>query len=315
MELYQGAHQIQSLFGVRNLFQYLLTGDRLILVDSGIAATPESTILPYIERLGYDPRRLSMVITTHPDLDHQGGNSAIRRVAASALFACGEADRELVEDPRTLYSKRYNYMRSDHDVGFEEQPPSDAGAVCAVDIGYRGGERIALSDGWEVEVLHLPGHSRGHLALYDRVHKAAFVSDAVHGNGCPKADGTLAIPVTYYYVDTYLSTLQYLEQLQIDALYTGHWPIMRREEVSDFLADSRRTVARLDRRFLRALSASTAGLTLKDLIAEAAEEFPEWPQDTRELAMFSVKGHLDRLEAQNKVRLVSGYHPLRWLLS
>lgn len=312
MEIYKNAYQIQSLYGGRNLFQYLLTGERLILIDSGIGSTPEATILPYLERIGHDSRQLSMVITTHPDMDHQGGNSELRRHAPAALFTCGEADRELVEDPGALYAKRYNYMRANHGLGFEEKPPVDAGSHCRVDIGFRGGERIVLSNEWILEVLHVPGHSHGHLALYDRSHKAAFVSDAVHGHGCPKADGTMAIPVTYYYIETYLSTLSQLEALEIDALYTGHWPIMRGEEISDFLADSRRTVERLDRRILNALHKAPSGLTLKELVWAAREEFPEWPEDTNNLAMFSVKGHLERLESQGNVRIDAVGSLIRW---
>lgn len=312
MEIYKNAYQIQSFYGGRNLFQYLLTGDRLVLVDSGIGSTPEGTILPYMERIGHDPRQLSMVITTHPDMDHQGGNSALSRHAPAALFACGEADRDLVEDPQSLYAKRYNYLRANHGLGFQEEPPPDAGSHCRVDIGFGGGEQIALSDEWTIEVLHVPGHSRGHLALYDRSNKAAFVSDAVHGHGCPKADGTMAIPVTYYHIEAYLSTLSRLEALDIDALYTGHWPIMRGEEISDFLADSRRTIERLDRRILNALNKVPNGLTLKDLLLAAREEFPEWPEDTNNLAMFSVKGHLERLESQGSVRLDATRSPIRW---
>src|SRR5215469_18323509 len=105
MELYPGAHQISSLFkDGRSLFQYLFVGARVVLVDSGVAETPEKAILPYMERLGLQPDRLSLLITSHPDLDHQGGNSIIRENAPGALLACGEADRAMVEDPKRLYS-------------------------------------------------------------------------------------------------------------------------------------------------------------------------------------------------------------------
>ncbi|HVT93019.1 MAG TPA: MBL fold metallo-hydrolase [Bryobacteraceae bacterium] len=313
MELYKGAFQIQSDFGGRNLFQYLLAGDRLILLDSGIASTPEETILPYLDRTGIDPSRLSMLITTHPDMDHQGGNAAMRKAAPNALLACGEADRDLVSDPANLYARRYNYLRPKHGLGFEETPPPSAGSRCRVDVGFRGGEKIALSDGWDVEVLHVPGHSHGHLAVYDRAHKAAFVSDAVHGHGCPKRDGSMAFAVTYYYIDVYLSTLRYLEGLELDALYSGHWPNMHGEEIGDFFADSRRTVERLDRAILGALGRHRAGLTLKELLQEARNEFPEWPVDTLDLAMFAVKGHLERLEQSAAVRSDTGI-PVRWML-
>ena len=98
-----------------------------------------------------------MVITTHPDMDHQGGNSAIRRSAPAALLACGEADRHLVEDPHCLFRDRYNFLQKEHGVGMGDDIPPDAGSFCRVDIGFRGGERIAIDNGWELEVLHVPG--------------------------------------------------------------------------------------------------------------------------------------------------------------
>jgi hypothetical protein len=48
MELYPHVYQIQSLFGGRDLFQYLFDGDNTVLVDTGIAETPEKVIFPYL---------------------------------------------------------------------------------------------------------------------------------------------------------------------------------------------------------------------------------------------------------------------------
>jgi glyoxylase-like metal-dependent hydrolase (beta-lactamase superfamily II) len=312
MELYEGAHQIGSLFGGRHLFQYYFAGERTVLVDSGVATTPEATIFPYIERLGKDPSKLNWLITTHPDADHQGGNAAVKSLARQIIVACGEADRNLVQDPACLYAERYNYLRHDHGLGFEEEPIPAAGHKCGVDLGLRGGEIISISDNWELEVLHVPGHSLGHLALLDRPRRTAFVSDAVHGRGCPKTDGNMALPVTYFHIDSYLSTLRHLEQLDLQALHTGHWPSMYGDEIRDFMSDSRRTVEVLDRRLLRALQNSSTGLTLNQLIDEARAEFPDWPSDTRDLAMFPVKGHLELLEARGKIRMTGSGRPLRW---
>ena len=47
MELYPHVFQIQSLFGGRNLFQHPFVGDNTVLVDTGIATTPEQVIFPY----------------------------------------------------------------------------------------------------------------------------------------------------------------------------------------------------------------------------------------------------------------------------
>ncbi len=314
MELYQNVYQIQSLFGGRNLFQYLFVGDNTVLVDTGIAETPVKVVFPYMENLKLQPERLTLAITTHADVDHQGGNDSLKRVSPGTWLSCGEADRALVEDPQKLYDFRYNFMRAEHEVGFDAEPSVDAGQARRMDLSFSGGETIRLRDGWHLEVLSVPGHSHGHLALYDPLNKTAFVGDAIHGRGCPFATGGLAIPVTYYYIDIYLSTLRYFEHLPIDTLYSGHWPTMRGEEVGDFIAASRQTVEILDRAILASLQNNPKGLTMKELIDVSAQAMGDWPPEQLILAMFPVKGHLDRLEERGKVRAVRGARPGRWQL-
>jgi glyoxylase-like metal-dependent hydrolase (beta-lactamase superfamily II) len=312
MEIYENTYQIQSLFGGRNLFQYFFNGDQRILLDTGISETPEKTIFPYLDTLKVAPQDLTLAITTHADMDHQGGNDAIKRVSPKTWLACGEADRELVEDPHTLYDRRYNFLKREHGVALDPVPSPLAGNARKMDVTLSGGEIIRLGENWRLEVLHVPGHSRGHLAFYDRTHRAAFVGDAIHGRGCPKATGEMAIPVTYYQVDIYLSTLRYFESLPILSLYSGHWPIMRGEEISDFISESRRTVEFLDRVILSSLEHTSSGMALAELIDSVAQAVGEWPKDSWNLAMFPVKGHLDRLESRGKIRRVQGSHPIRW---
>jgi glyoxylase-like metal-dependent hydrolase (beta-lactamase superfamily II) len=314
MELYPHVYQIQSLFGGRNLFQYLFVSDNSVLVDTGIAETPDKVIFPYMDSLRLPAERLTLAVTTHADMDHQGGNDAIKRTAPGAWLSCGAADQHLVEDPRALYDIRYNFLRADHGMAFEPDPPPNAGKARKMDLSFTGGEIIRLSDTWHLEVLHVPGHSHGHLALYDPLHKTAFVGDAIHGRGCPFAKGGMAIPVTYYYIDIYLSTLRYFEHLPIDTLYSGHWPNMQGEEIRDFIAESRQMVEFLDRTILSTLEKNRAGLTMKELVDAAATAAGDWPPEGWLLAMFPVKGHLDRLEERGKVRAVRGTRPVRFEL-
>ncbi|MGH9444726.1 MAG: MBL fold metallo-hydrolase [Terriglobia bacterium] len=312
MELYKGVYRIQSLFAGRNLFQYFFKGDLSVLLDTGVAETPEKTIFAYLDGLKLRPQDIGLAITTHADMDHQGGNDAIKRASPQTRLACGEEDRELVEDPQALYDRRYNFLKQEHDVALDPIPPRLAGNPRAVDLTFSGGETIRLGHNWRLSVLHVPGHSRGHLAFYDSQHRAAFVGDAIHGRGCPKATGEMAIPVTYYDVDLYLSTLRFFEHLPMDALYSGHWPVMRGEEIQDFIAESRRTVDLFDRAILASLGKNPAGLALRDLIDVVSQAAGDWPPDTSLLAMFPVKGHLDRLESRGQVRRVPGLRPVRW---
>lgn len=313
MELYPGAYRIQSIYGGRNLFQYLFSGDNVVLVDTGIAGTPEETIFPYLDKLKLRPQQLTMAVTTHADLDHQGGNDAIKRISPGTMLSCGEADRKLIENPATLYGERYNFLKEEHQVGFEGDPSPDAGRHRSMDLSFSGGERIHLGENWWLEVLHVPGHSHGHLALYDRTFGALFAGDAVQGRGCPKATGGMAIPVTYYHIDTYLSTIRHFERLPLSVLYTGHWPVMRGEEILDFFSESRRTVEFVDRVIMRSLQKHPSGLTMKQLINDVAEAVGDWPDDGVLLAMFPIKGHMDRLEEQGKAKLNRSSRPAKWV--
>jgi glyoxylase-like metal-dependent hydrolase (beta-lactamase superfamily II) len=315
VELYPGVYQIQSLYGERNLFQYLFVGDSIVLLDTGIASTPQDTIFPYLDRLKIKPQRINLAITTHADLDHQGGNDALKRASPGTWLACGEADRALVEDPRALYDLRYNHLISEHDVGIHPEPSPDAGSLRRMDLSFTGGEVIRLGEDWHLEVLHVPGHSQGHLALFDAKNKTVFAGDAVHGRGCPKAAGGMALPVTYYDVDLYLSTLRLFEGLAIEVFFSGHWPVMRKEKIRDFIGESRRTVELVDRVILSSLAENPAGLTLKELIDAVANAVGDWPKDTWRFAMFPIKGHMDRLEQLGKVRPRRDSLPIKWQLS
>ena len=315
MELYPNVYRIESLYGGRNLFQYLFVGDNIVLVDTGTAYTPDQTIFPFLDKLKIKPQQLTLSVTTHADLDHQGGNDAIKKLSPKTMLSCGEADRELVEDPNKLFALRYNFLKEEHDVGFDPVPSPEAGEPRHMDLCFAGGEKIHLADDWYLEVLHVPGHSRGHLALYDPQNRALFSGDAVHGRGCPKATGEMALPVTYYHIDAYLSTIRYFEHLPVEVLHSGHWPTMHGEEIQDFCAESRRTVELADRAILQVLKKNPAGLTMKELIDAVASAMGDWPKETWIFAMFAIKGHMDRLEQQGKVKQVHGARPAKWALA
>ena len=313
LKIYPGAYQIASLFGGRHLFQYLFIGDSNVLFDTGIASTPAATIFPALKSLGLRPEQITLAITSHADGDHLGGNFSIKQASPHTLLACGTADQEMVEDPQVLWDRHYNFLKADFGVGTDPRPSPEAGNPQKIDLTLQGGERLRIRKDWQLEVLHVPGHSHGHLALYDPDHKAAFISDAVHGRGSPKASGEMALPVTYYYVDAYLSTITFLEHLPIEALYTAHFPVMRGSAIRDFMAESRQTVQTFDRVLLSALKGAPSGRNLEQLIEAIGGAFNDWPKDTLLYSMFAIKGHMDRLEELGNVRLVRDSRPYKWI--
>jgi len=182
-----------------------------------------------------------------------------------------------------------------------------------MDLTFAGGERIRIQGDWDLEVLHVPSHSHGHLALLDRGQRVAFAGDAIHGQGCPRADGAMALPVTYYYVDAYLSTLRLFENLPFETLYTGHWPALHGAEIRDFIVVSRKTVQTFDQVILTELAAHPRGAGMQELINAIGNAFGTWPKDTLVFAMFAVKGHLDRLVEYRKAREIRDDRPFKWI--
>jgi glyoxylase-like metal-dependent hydrolase (beta-lactamase superfamily II) len=230
MQIFPHVHQIRSCIADRHLFQYLFVGENTTIIDTGFASTPREIILPFMDQLGLRPERLRLAINTHADADHHGGNAGLKRECENVLLACGELDRDVIENPDRLFASRYNQWLPDHGVGLGTNPNAErwvremTGPSQSIDVSFRGGEHIAVSDHTSLQVLHVPGHSNGHLAFYDAKHRAVYVGDALHGNYCPSRELRPSLPPAYFAVLAYLATIQTIEALAVDCIYSAHWP-------------------------------------------------------------------------------------------
>ena len=318
MEIFPHVHQIRSSIADRHLFQYLFVGDNVLLLDTGTSATPGEVILPYLKKIGISPNRLTMAVNTHADADHHGGNSALKRISENVLLACGEADRAVIEDPDCLFALRYNHWMKDHGVGLALLPEATkwvremAGPAHRIDITLRGGERIALNDNRAVRVLHVPGHSNGHLAFYDATHKAVFVGDALHGSYCPSAKGEPSLPPAYFSILAYLSSVQLIECLEVDWIYSAHWPPYPMEKAAEFLDECRRFVQMADSEVRKSLERHPEGLTLRACMEECGPLLGKWPAANQWLLMYPLHGHLAYLEETGEATRIHDGGQVRW---
>jgi glyoxylase-like metal-dependent hydrolase (beta-lactamase superfamily II) len=321
MEIFPNVYQIHSLVGDRNLFQYLFVGDNVFLLDTGMASTPKEVILPFLRKIGIAPSRLSMAINTHADADHHGGNATLKQSVSEVLLACGDLDREIIENPDRLFAVRYNQWIQEHGVGISANPEVEVwvrgmvGAAHRIDVTLRGGENLAIDEKRSLRVLHVPGHSDGHIALYYPPSRAMFVGDAVHGSYCPAANGAPAVPPAYYCVLAYLSALQLVETFEVEWIYSGHWPAYTGSQVMEFLEESRRFVQITTERVLRALDRHPEGITLRTCIEECGPTLGKWPANSSWLLMYPIYGHLTQLEQQGVVKRVHVNNLTRWRLS
>ena len=302
MQIFPNVYEIKSLFGDRHIQQYLFVGEQIILLDAGVYGTPTDAIFPYLEKIGIPPQKLSMVIAMHADGDHHGGLPAVRDASSSTLLACHEGDRALIEDPEVLYRDRYNFLAKDHGLGFGREGMVHTPRICKIDERLAANQVLKLGPDWNLRVWHVPGHSEGHLAIYDDKNKAAFTSDAVQAGGYPTVTGGMAFGPTYYTVNAYLATIAFLEKQPIEHMFTGHWPSVHQEGTKKFLSQSRQFVERMDELIVGHLKQHTKGSTLKNILHDISPKLGSWPDDSAIFLQFALFGHVERLKQTGVVR-------------
>jgi len=324
MEILPGVHQIAMDYNGRILKLYLLLGEEFaMLMDTGDATIPDSGILPYFEKIGFNPKRLTHVLITHPDLDHTGGLLRMKQAVegGQTKFTCGTADRQQVESPQGLADLRYRAHWFWHGMGLSDQarekfiaPGCLAGGYVPMDLTFDGGEKLPMDKNRHVEILHIPGHSHGHLGVYLPHANAAIIGDAVHGTANRLQNGKAAFACTYMYIDEYLGSIARLRAMKLDRLFSCHWPDCNDNAAVDaFLNGAKQYTLSAQRAILETVkNAGPAGLTLREVCTAAKPQLGDWPADHDGATSSMACGHLQRLVTEGLLR-VTDTPPVRYI--
>jgi glyoxylase-like metal-dependent hydrolase (beta-lactamase superfamily II) len=296
MEILPGIHRIQSDLGVRFMCQYLLVGeDRTVLVDTGLAETPEGVIIPYLGGIGLSLEDVDEVIISHADVDHCGGDRALKQGRPSLRFSCGEADRPYVESNQVILAEIYRWSEP-YGFGPDEDSAEwilkELGGDSPIDAGLRGGETLRLGPDWRVEILHLPGHTPGHLGIWDPKNGAAIIIDAALETGIYDREGNRLIPPRYFDAAQYQGTIRKLRALRPEHLLTAHYPPMQGQEALDFLDRSLDFTEQVHRVVSEGLSDGTTDLW--ELTKRTDAQLGPYPDSMHELGA-GVRAHMAAL--------------------
>jgi glyoxylase-like metal-dependent hydrolase (beta-lactamase superfamily II) len=287
-------YRIPSVLGPRRFAQWLVVGDdRLLLVDSGVDGTVEEHVVPALAEIGRAPDEITDVVISHADVDHYGGNSVLRRLARRARIVAHELDRPLIESWRTAAAERYGWYRRhglDYDAETWRWLENAAGPDTPIDGTIEAGETLDLG-GVSVEILALPGHSPGHLGVWEPASGTAIVMDAVLERGLYTVDDELIGPPPYASVPAYRRTVERLQTLAPERLGTSHYaPIEGTAAVGRFLGQTAGFVDELDAVVRAELAAEPRPLEHFWRAADAA--LGPFPEMAVELSR-SVAAHLD----------------------
>ena len=150
----------------RFAFAYIVFGDKIHLIDSGVAGS-ETTIYEYIKEQGREPKEISSLILTHSHPDHIGAAKSIKEQTSCTVFA-HKLERDWIEDTEQQ---------------FKERPVPGFQALVEgsieVDNLLGGGEILELEKGLLCKIIHTPGHSKGSISLLFEEDKSLFTADVL----------------------------------------------------------------------------------------------------------------------------------------
>jgi glyoxylase-like metal-dependent hydrolase (beta-lactamase superfamily II) len=223
---------------------YLVRGREFdLLVDTGMGVGPLRSVVRGLTE------RPVVVFTTHSHLDHIGGHfefadcEIIAHAAEAAKLAApgGPVGLAYASLPA---AKRAEYAAAGFDVSglmIDAVPSAD------YDVAghrFRGVAATRLVEEGEVidlgtrrfEVLHLPGHSPGGIALWDAAAGMLIAGDAVY-------DGILIDTTDDANIPAYIGTMEKLRALPVNVVHGGHrraFGRARLHEIVDGYLESRK---------------------------------------------------------------------------
>lgn len=155
MELMKGVHRIPTYANC-----VLLVDDKVLLFDTSLKAV-SAEVLPYLQKVGVQPRDIAAVIATHTHPDHVTGLATVKQQAKGARVAAHEADVDYISGKARYPHKPLN------------GGPSPWQAVPVDD-------RLQDNQVYEgLRVIHCPGHTPGSIALLDEDRGLLIAGDTI----------------------------------------------------------------------------------------------------------------------------------------
>jgi glyoxylase-like metal-dependent hydrolase (beta-lactamase superfamily II) len=185
-----------------------------------------------------------------------------------------------------------NHLKEKRGVRIAAHPITarDLDGIVRLDRTFDGDERVELQGkpGWDLHILHTPGHARGHVCVFEAKNGSLITGDLMAGFG------TIVIDPPEGHMATYLDSLKRTQALPVTALFPAHGPVMANAKM--------KIQEYLDHRMERennVLEAWRRGRSEPSAIVK--EVYTDVPPALHGLAERSVIAHLEKLREEGQL--------------
>lgn len=187
-QIHPAIHKITALFeGGGAVYLYLIRGERIAIVDTGVLDTPAKVLEPALGQVGLALSDVDLILSTHVHMDHTGGTATTKGLSGASLclhsgdLAMAHSKEAQVEFmnapfrelgvPAQMLEQRAGYILR------------NCGDTLDVDRVLSDGDEIDLGRGVKLSVVHTPGHTPGSVCYYWASEGVLITGDAIQGHG------------------------------------------------------------------------------------------------------------------------------------
>uniref|UniRef100_A0A7J2TKR3 MBL fold metallo-hydrolase n=1 Tax=Archaeoglobus fulgidus TaxID=2234 RepID=A0A7J2TKR3_ARCFL len=293
---------------LKSLNSYVIAGKKPLIIDTGFNLDEcYAAMLIGLKKLGIEPKKVD-VLSTHLHADHLG---LAGRIAKKFLISRVDAEIAMKGLLHSDYWKSVAKFYSRN--GFPEEEAKKVIKIhpairyisefsCEVAF-LRDGEIVEYGD-FSLEVILTPGHTPGHVCLYDERKRILFSGDHILFDITPNITfwETMEDPL-----GSYLESLERIGELDVDLTLPGHrnFRFSHKKRIQEIKAHH-------EKRLKEALNAVQKGCTLAWEIAQhitwdlVYDSWDDLPTMQKWFAVGETIAHLEHLVLKGKIKKEEG---------
>lgn len=282
---------------LKALNNYILVSDtRNLIIDTGFNIKAcKDALMQGVQELQLDLDQTDLVLT-HMHADHTGLADDLRKLGCRVLI--GKKDGEILNRFRTsgdrISEKMFNVLdldQEDHNTFSEKEFGKNTSEVFEYDPLAEGD--VLNIGSYVLEVVDIPGHSPGHIGLYERKEKVFFCGDHILNEITPN--------ITFWSYDhdslgAYLASLKKIHDFDIELVFPAHRSLIRdyRQRIDELMAHHQERLAEITT-IIRGGEKTASQMAAKMHWDLSYEQWEDFPGTQKYFASGEAMSHLEHL--------------------